>query len=139
MSELRRSMSELRPPANPSTRPPKKRRLLFPPPREVIEVFESDEAEPDIIELFNSSDEQEESGPPAIEAPDYVFNTNDLLETRQTLSGRNWLSDADPHSWVFSREDFHSEQVDRDRLLLPADLSDLSSSYVSPWYFILFF
>jgi hypothetical protein len=126
-------MSELRPPASPSTRPSKKRRLRLP-PHEVIEVFESDEEEPDVIEVFDS--DEEDSGPQPVEPPDYVFNTNDLLETRQTVRGRNWLADDDLYAWVFSREDYHSEQVDRDRLLLPGNLSDLSSSYVSPWYLI---
>ena len=80
--------------------------------------------------MFDS--DEEESGPQAIEALDFVFNTNDLLRTQQTTV-RNWLSD-DLDAWVFSREEFHSEQVDHDRLL-PANLSDLSSSYVSPLYF----
>jgi len=104
------------------------------PPQEVIELFDSDEEETDVIEVYDSS--EEESGPQPIDAPAYVFNTNDLLETRQTREGRTWLSDPDLFAWVFSREDFHSEQVDRDRLLLPGNMSDLSSSYVSPWYLI---
>jgi len=109
------SQSEPRLQASPSTRLSKKRRLRSP-PREVIELRDSSEEEEEedyeekdlsgeeVIEILDSD---EESNPPtkrlATEAPD----------------------------WILSRNDFHSEQVDRDRML-PEHLKDLSSAYVSP-------
>jgi hypothetical protein len=82
-----------------------------------------------VIEVVDSD---EESGPLEkqrdIEAPDDVFNANYLLQARQTV--RTWLSDEEFDAWVVSREEFHWEQIDRDRKL-PASLNDLSTSYVS--------
>ena len=142
-----RPVSEPRRPISPSPRPSKKQRLRLP-AQEVIELFGSDEEEPkqeesDDIKMFDSNEEEKEedeeeeeeeeaSGADAANAPvrppGYIYNTNDLLRTRQPAA-RNWLS-GDVHAWTFSREDFHSEQVDYDRSL-PANLSDRASSYVS--------
>jgi len=90
-------------------------------PHEVIELSDSDVEEIDVIEIFDSDEEES------------IVNPNDLLQTRRTV--RDWFSDKD---WVISREEFHSEQVNRDREL-PASLKDLTSSYVSPICFCFFF
>jgi hypothetical protein len=125
------STSEPRPRASPITRPSKKRRLQL--PQEVIDISDEDSAKSVVIEIVDSD---EESGPLEkqrdIEAPDDVFNTNYLLQARRTV--RTWLSDEEFDAWVVSREEFHWEQIDRDRKL-PASLNDLSTSYVSSFVF----
>lgn len=131
------SLSEPRPHSSPSSRPSKRRRLRLPSP-EVIELSDSDPDESDVIEILESD---EESDPLAkrrsTETPEFdVLNTNHLLQTRTTV--RDWLSDDDFAAWVISREEFHSEQVDRD-MTLPASLNDLSSSYVRPLHFCFHF
>ena len=84
-----------------------------------------------------SESDEEESTPevsthvhpprPYFDPPDYIFNTNDVLATRQTIRG--WNNSADPTSWGRSWEEFHADQVELDRQL-PAQLDDLPS-YVS--------
>jgi hypothetical protein len=91
----------------------------------------------DVIEILDSDEESDPLAKRrATATPEDVLKTNRLLQTRNTV--RNWLSDEDFAAWVISREEFHSEQVDRDRML-PASLSDLSSSYVSSLYFFFSF
>jgi len=134
-SQLPSPKPELQPPISPPARPTKRRRNL--PPTEVIEILDSDEIEPEIIDISYSDEGESAASPPGpmdIDLPDQIFNTNHLLHTRQTV--RNWLADHDPDAWILSREEFHAHQVDRDRSL-PANLDDFPSSYVSPTYFFL--
>jgi hypothetical protein len=54
----------------------------------------------------------------------FVFNTNDLLATRQTI--RSWRGSNRPEDWIVAREDLHADHVDNDRAL-PGEIQD-------PWF-----
>lgn len=115
------SQSEPRLQASPSTRPSKKRRLRSP-PREVIEVRDSSEEEEEEEEY----EEKDLSGEEVIEILDSDEESSPPMERLAT----------EAPDWILSRNDFHSEQVDRDRML-PEHLKDLSSAYVSSSNFCL--
>ena len=110
---------------SPSRRPSKKRRVQLS-HQEVIELFGSDEEVPVDVEMFNA-EEEEESDPIVLDAPDYVYNTKD-----------HRCTDNDPDVWVISREEFHTQQVDRDRELA-ANLKNDLSTFVSLLYFCFLF
>ena len=71
-----------------------------------------------------SSDDEERPPRRVLDEPELVYNTNDILATRQTIRG--WSNSSDPSSWILSREELHSDQVDLDRLL-PGALEDFPS------------
>jgi hypothetical protein len=76
----------------------------------------------DVLELTDSDDEQNpKPAKSTFPSSDFIYNTNDLLKTRQTT--RTWEGSYFPESWIPSREELHSEQVDEDRAL-PAELCD---------------
>jgi hypothetical protein len=54
----------------------------------------------------------------------FIFNTNDLLATRQTI--RSWRGSSRPEDWIVAREDLHADHVDSDRAL-PNEMQD-------PWF-----
>lgn len=93
-------------------------------PSDIVELDDLDE------NISHRPDRQSRS------EPQFVFNTNDLLATRQTR--RSWQGSYQPGSWVLSREELHANQVDQDRAL-PAAM-DAFPSYVSSYFnFTIFF
>jgi hypothetical protein len=76
------------------------------------------------LTMDSSSDEEDRPPRPTFPEPEFVYNTNDLLATRQTVRG--WRNSSDPSSWILSREELHSDQVDLDRLL-PEAMDDYPS------------
>lgn len=95
-----------------TVRPPKRRRS------------HSLEVDIDLTKDNSGSDEEERPCRSMFLEPELIYNTNDLLATRQTVRG--WNNSSDPSSWILSREEWHSEQVDLDRLL-PGALDDYPS------------
>ena len=71
------------------------------------------------------------SPPSAASLPHLVFNTNNLLATRQTT--RSWMGNRGPEDWILAREELHAEQVDVDREL-PGEMDhSWYPSFVSPF------
>ena len=62
--------------------------------------------------------------PPIPSFPKFVFNTDNLLATRQTE--RSWRGSRQAMEWVLSQEELHAYHVDLDREL-PSEMED-------PWY-----
>jgi hypothetical protein len=115
------SQSEPRLQASPSTRPSKKRRLRSPPHE--VELRDSSEEEEEEEEY----EEKDLSGEEVIE----------ILDSDEEFSPPTERLATEAPDWILlSRNDFHTEQVHRDRML-PEHLKNLSSAYVSPSNFCL--
>jgi hypothetical protein len=72
---------------------------------------------------------------PAEDEVNFVFNSNDLLATRQTI--RSWRGSNRPEDWIVAREDLHAAHVDSDRAL-PSEMQDpWFPSFVSRFYYFL--
>jgi hypothetical protein len=61
------------------------------------------------------------SPPPSPSLLPFVFNTNDILATRQVIG--SWRGSSKPLEWILSCEELHAEHVDLDRML-PEEMDD---------------
>ena len=117
------------------TVPPQLRRIAKLParatrPKPIAQTTADAKCSSDIIELTDSDDEISAHRRRPSNPSDLVFNTNDLLSTRQTRRG--WRGSYRPQDWVLSRDEFHSEQVDRDQAL--AAETDTFPTFVSSFF-----
>jgi hypothetical protein len=71
----------------------------------------------EILELSDDSSDFDMEGPfpRRTTRTDYIYNSNDLIATRQTV--RSWKGSYRPDEWVISREELHADEVDRARAL----------------------
>jgi hypothetical protein len=93
---------------------------------EVLELTDSDEEMDKRPALSQKPTRPQRHAPNGTE---FVFNTNDLLSTRQTI--RSWKGSYLPEHFILSREELHADQVDQDRAL-PEEMNEASfPSFVS--------